>query len=108
LLAELHGGKVQLPNVDFDTGRATKAGEYKLTDDTYADLLDKIAQHKYDLVTPELRANILDFYRDLNAPFATKRHLDRWKQTLRELDELKALNVTKTTVSPAGAHYQHK
>jgi len=108
LLAELHGGKVQLPNVDFDTGRATKAGEYKLTDDTYADLLDKIAQHKYDLVTPELRANILDFYRDLNAPFATKRHLDRWKNTVKELDELKALNVTKTTVSPAAAHYQHK
>jgi len=108
LLAELHGGKVQLPNVDFDTGRATKAGEYKLTDDTYADLLHKIAQHKYDLVTPELRANILDFYRDLNAPFATKRHPDRWKNTVKELDELKALNVTKTTVSPAAAHYQHK
>ena len=61
-LEELRTNSVQLSNVDFDTGKRTKAAEYMLTDDSYAKLLAKLAEHKFDRVSAELRANILDFY----------------------------------------------
>jgi hypothetical protein len=93
LLAEVKAGTLQLHDRDFDTGEATRAGEYKLTDETYAALLDGLAHRHFDTVTPDLRANILAFYSDLNAPIATKKHRDKWERTLRELDQLKAVQV---------------
>jgi hypothetical protein len=62
-----------LPNCDFDSGKTTKPAEYALTDDTYAKLLARLSERKFDLTSPELRANILDFYSDLSAPIDTKK-----------------------------------
>ena len=38
-LKEVRTDTLVLPNCDFDNGKATKAAEYSLTDDTYATLL---------------------------------------------------------------------
>ena len=51
-----------LPNRDFDTGNPTKPSEYKLADETYAKLVEKLAENKFNLVAPELQANIVAFY----------------------------------------------
>jgi hypothetical protein len=80
---------LHLTNTDFDTGKDTHAGEYALTDDAYAHLLNQLAKDKFSLLTPELKQDILNFYKDLNAPIATKRNGDDWKKTLEELDLLK-------------------
>jgi Zinc dependent phospholipase C len=80
-----------LPNCDFDSGKTTKPAEYALTDDTYAKLLARLSQRKFDLTSPELRANILDFYSDLSAPIDTKKDQDDWKSVLSELDQLKSM-----------------
>ena len=57
-----HGG-VQLTDMNFDTGRPTRQGEYRMADDTYAKLLVKYAdQHIQPSET--MRANILAFYQD--------------------------------------------
>src|SRR5580698_4056704 len=48
LLQEAAMGKLQLANTDFDTGHDTRAGEYGLTDQTYARLLDQLAGHNFD------------------------------------------------------------
>ena len=56
-----------LPNCDFDSGKPTKAAEYSLTDDTYAELLAQLSGRKFDLTSPDLRANLLDFYRSLGS-----------------------------------------
>ena len=93
LLDEVKAGNLQLHDRDFDTGGVTRAGEYKLTDDTYAALLDGLARRNFANVTPDLRANILAFYGNLNAPIATKKHRKEWQQTLSELQELKAVQV---------------
>ncbi len=93
LLDEVKAGNLQLHDRDFDTGGTTRAGEYKLTDDTYAALLDGLARRNFANVTPDLRANILAFYSDPNAPIATKKDHKKWQQTLRELQELKAVQV---------------
>ncbi|HZR33030.1 MAG TPA: zinc dependent phospholipase C family protein [Terriglobales bacterium] len=98
LMAGMKAGKTKLVNRDFDTGNETKAGEYKLTDDTYSTLLDRIAAKKFTSVSPELRDNILSFYQDLHAPVSTKRRADRWNNTLRELHQLQEVKEAVTTV----------
>ena len=71
LLVEVRADKLHLANTDFDTGRMTHAGEYILTDNAYAHLLDQLAKHNFDQVTPELRQNILAFY---ERPECSDRH----------------------------------
>jgi hypothetical protein len=87
LLAAQGQGVLKLPNENFDTGEATKPGAYRLADNTYAKLLDKLSGKP---VSPELRADILAFYSDTSAPLATKKDEKAWKKLLSELDALKA------------------
>ena len=82
--------RLVLPDDDLDTGRATRPGEYKLADRAYARLLKQLTQNRFAGLRPELRQNILDYYRDLNQPFETKRHQSDWKQLLKNLDALKS------------------
>jgi hypothetical protein len=78
-----------LPNCDLDSGKLTKAAEYSLTDDAYATLLAQLSDKKFDSTTPELRANILDFYSDLSAPIETKKDTVRWQSVLTSLGQLR-------------------
>jgi hypothetical protein len=78
-----------LPNSDLDSGNLTKPAEYSLTDETYAKLLSQLSERKFDSTTPDLRANILDFYSDLSAPIDTKKDPARWQSVLTSLDQLR-------------------
>jgi hypothetical protein len=82
-----------LTNTDFDTGKLTRSGEYSLADETYAKLLDKLADSNFSGLSHDLRKNILDFYQDPNAPNATRKKRDRWNKTMAELEQLKATQV---------------
>ncbi len=89
----LHKTKVQdlqLMNKDFDTGKDTRAGEYRLTDKAYERLLNKLADKKFEHLTPQLQENILEFYSDLNAPIETKRNKKAWTLTLANVEKLRA------------------
>jgi hypothetical protein len=92
LLRETASGNLQLANTDFDTGHDTRAGEYALTDKTYARLLDQLAAHDFAQVTPELKNNILAFYSDPNAPIATKKNPEAWKKTEDEVEKLRSVS----------------
>jgi hypothetical protein len=96
MLSQARTGKLDLQNKDFDTGEPTRAGEYKLADETYAKLLNQLASKNFDNVPPALRANILAFYGNLNAPIATKKDREDWQKTLRALDKLKATPTQAT------------
>ena len=85
-----------LVNCDLDSGQSTKAAEYSLTDVTYARLLARLSERKFDLASPELRDNILQFYSDLSVPIETKKDGIRWQAVLAELDHLKALAPAPT------------
>ena len=100
-LEQARANSLQLPNVDFDTGQETKAAEYSLTDDTYAKLLSRLSEHKFNGVTPDLRDNILHFYSDLSAPINTKKDKDKWQSVLTALDQLKAVTPISAPPSPA-------
>jgi hypothetical protein len=101
VLRESRDRHFDLPNKDFDTGHDTRAGEYVLTDRAYAKLLDQLAQRRFASLTPELRADILKFYSDLNGPNATKHDRKSWAKTLQELNALRAEAPQPAAVQPA-------
>lgn len=93
LLTAVREKHLHLTNTDFDTGRTTHAGEYVPTDDAYAHLLDQLARHNFEQISPELRQNILDFYADTGAPLATKRNPQEWQKIQDELQRLRAVTI---------------
>jgi hypothetical protein len=92
-----------VPDLDLDTGYATRPGTYRLTDRTYATLLSRVTSAN---ARPPagLRQNILAFYGDPAAPIETRRHPRRWKKVQQELALLRAVPpVTVPTATPAPA-----
>jgi hypothetical protein len=96
LLSETRAAKFQLDNTDFDTGRPTHIGEYKLSDESFARLLDQLAQHNFDKVTPDLRESILAFYADPLPTGASKGHPEAWQKTQDQLQRLKTFSPGET------------
>ena len=88
LLLAQEEGRLQLPNDNLDTGGITEPADYRLTDETYANLLDKTSGEP---ISDALRCDILAYYADLAKGFATKRDPEAWKKVLSELDGLKAM-----------------
>jgi zinc dependent phospholipase C len=101
-LEEVRANTLQLPNCDLDTGKETMAAEYALTDDTYAELIGQLAGRKFDLTSPDLRSDIIQFYADLSVPIDTKKDAAKWQSVLVSLDQLKSMiSVPTLAVSPA-------
>lgn len=90
LLLAQQEGRLQLPNDNLDTGGVTVPASYKLTDDTYAKLLEKISGQA---ISDELRQELLYYYADLEKPFATKHNPKAWRELARELNTLKSVPV---------------
>ena len=95
-LQQVRNNNLVLANCDLDSGQPTKAAEYSLTDDAYAKLLVQLSEKKFDLTSPELRANILQFYSDRSATIETKKDPVRWHSVLTSLDELKSAVLMST------------
>ena len=98
-LEQVHNDTLVLPNADLDTGLPTKAAEYSLTDEAYAKLLSQLSDRKFDLTSPELRDNILQFYSDPSAAIETKKDQARWQNVLTELIQLKSLAPAPTVAA---------
>jgi hypothetical protein len=104
-LRQAAGDKLNLRNVDFDTGKPTRPGEYVLTDKAYTRLLHELSEKKFSTVTPDLRANLLEFFSDRNQLLTREKGKDEWEQTMAELEQLKAFEPQSSQPSnvPAGA-----
>jgi len=92
-LTKVRSGELKLPNKDLDTGNPTIAGEYRPADKVYAQMLDKLANQKFDNMTPDLRENVLAFYGDANANLGVKSDSAEKRKTLRELTALRGAAV---------------
>ena len=88
LLLSQQEGSLQLPNDNLDTGGLTGPAVYRLTDETYANLLSKTSGKP---ISDALRQDILGYYADLGKGFATKTDPEAWQKVLHELDRLKAM-----------------
>jgi len=97
LLSEVDAGQPDLPNDNFDTGGVTGPGKYRLNDETQAQLLDALAKQNFSGASPEVRAELLDFFADPNAPYAVKRKKKEWAKVQAELAQLR--QATPPTVA---------
>ena len=88
-LMNVAAGRPELRNLDFDTGIQSKHGEYALADDTYAELLDRLADDDELNVPAALSRNIAAFYGPSPAPSSAS-HQDRkhWKDTMKALAQI--------------------
>jgi len=102
LLEEVRSGKLVLLNRDLDSGEVTKAAEYSLADESYAALLAELSANQFNLTSPQLRGNILDFYSNLALPIETKKNASRWQGVLSNLNQLKSAPLPPlAAVNPA-------
>ncbi|MFL6451002.1 MAG: zinc dependent phospholipase C family protein [Bryobacteraceae bacterium] len=87
-------GTLRLPNRDLDTGDRVKPGGYRLTDETYAKLLNEITKSSSVQELPAtLKENLLDYYADPNAPIATKKDRKRWARVQNNLALLQGMKA---------------
>ena len=89
LLSQAGAGQPDLPNENFDTGEITGPGKYQLDDETQAKLLDALAKQKFSGASPEMRAELLEFFGHPDAPYAMKRKPKDWAKVQAELEQLK-------------------
>jgi hypothetical protein len=90
LLASERAGRTQPSDLNLDVGQPTVAGKYKLADDTYAKLVDQFAKKSFAGMPPDLRANVLAFYKDETAPISTKRKRKKWEKLTQQVNALRA------------------
>ena len=89
LLDEVGANKLDLPNKNFDTGDFTGPGKYRLNDEAHAKLLDALAKENFTGASPEIRAELFEFFRNPDAPYTIKRKPKQWAKVQAELKQLK-------------------
>ena len=90
-LAAAGNRKLRIENQNLDLGLTAAPGEYPLQDDAYAYWLNRLARNGFTGIDESMRADILRYYANLNAPFHTKKRERDWQLLLRQLAALKAL-----------------
>jgi hypothetical protein len=102
LLSQEGTGQLVLPNDNFDTGEITGPGKYRLNDETHAKLLHALAKQNFSGASPEVRAELLEFFGHPDAPYATKRKPKDWATVQIELEQLKnAVPPVVITTNPS-------
>jgi hypothetical protein len=94
LLGPLDGNVAALPNRDLDTGEKVRPGGYRLTDRTYAKLLDEITREPARMVPAGLKRDVIAYYDDPDAPISTKNDHNKWKRVQTELTVLACMRTT--------------
>ena len=87
-LNRLSNGPIQLPNVNFDTGKKTIPEEYDLADATYNQLMIKLHENKYSFVTAPLKQDVLSFYSKADTTIIAKKDASDWKKASIALKEI--------------------
>ncbi len=82
-------GRLRLEDKNYDVGVITAAGAYKLDDKVQAYWLDALAKKGFGTTTPAISGELLDYYKDPNAPIETRKHPKEWQRVVAELQELR-------------------
>jgi hypothetical protein len=101
LLLEVREGRLELPNNNFDVGESTGPGKYRLNDEAHAELLGKLAESKFAGATPEVKVELLHFFAEPDAPYATRRNAKAWAKVQTQLQQLKSAMVTPSPANSA-------
>jgi hypothetical protein len=106
-LKELGGGTVGLPNDNFDVGETTARGQYRLNDAACAKLLGELAQKDFAEASPELRADLLQFYSTPDDPSKSPKLSAKARERLRtDIQKLRNVetNSAAATQTPDSQH----
>jgi Zinc dependent phospholipase C len=96
---ERETGLPSVTNNNFDIGEVSAPGQYHLSDTTHAKLLDQLAEQQFAGLTPEIRAELLDFFRAPNPSFVMKKDKKLWAKVPAELEQLKNAPVEQKTAT---------
>lgn len=88
LLVELESGSVKLSNLNLDTGAPTKPAEYRMADEAYIKLVDKLSHDHFASASAGLRENVLEFFSRVEPAKISPK-------TASQLDELRAASLTR-------------
>jgi hypothetical protein len=97
LKQERDTGRPAVTNNNFDVGEVSAPGQYHLSDTTHAKLLDKLAEQKFSGLTPEIRAELLDFFRVPSTSFVMNKDKKLWAKVPSELERLRNAPVEQKT-----------
>jgi len=100
LLRDLREERLDLPNNNFDVGENTGPGKYRLNDEAHAELLDKLTGNKFANTSPELKTELLHFFSESDAPYATKKKPEAWSKLQIQLEQLKDATASSLAPSP--------
>jgi len=89
LLGQVGTDRLQLPNDNFDTGKISGPGQYRLNDETHAKLLDALAKQDFRGAAPQVQAELLEFFGHPDAPYTIKRKPKDWAKVQGEIEQLK-------------------
>lgn len=89
LLQGLSSGKLDLPNRNLDTGHPAQAGQYRLADEAYGQLLHKLEKNQFGQLTPALKADAIRYFAGGSEKVIKDR---KWKRTKAALAALKQQN----------------
>jgi zinc dependent phospholipase C len=92
LLTDLREGHVEMANDNFDVGERTGPGIYRLNDEAHALLVDRLAATNFSTATSELKAELLHFFAEPDAPYYTKRDPKAWAKLQTQLQQLRTLS----------------
>jgi hypothetical protein len=78
LVRQVENGDFKIPNRNLDTGELTRAGQYRLADQAYDDLLHRLAKQNFAHLTPDLKSSLLAYFASGSARDGLKKH--KWKE----------------------------
>jgi hypothetical protein len=61
-----------------------------MNDEAHAKLLGMLAEQKFAGTSRGVREELLHFFSDPDAPYATKRNVEAWAKVQEQLEQLKA------------------
>jgi len=85
---------LSLENLDLDTGKPVIPGTYRLTDETYAQLLDRLTSKPERPIPEPTREDILHFYADPDGRNSVKKDGKAWARVQSDLLVLKTMPST--------------
>jgi hypothetical protein len=88
-----------LSNRDLDTGAPVHPGSYRLTDETYAKLVRRLVADPHHTIPPGLKADILNYYADPDAPIHTKNKPEEWARVQADLQTLRTMPVSDQPIA---------
>ncbi len=90
LLAQQGQGRLQLADLDLDTGKPTQAGEYRMADNVYAKLARDLAAKEPSAANQTARSNVLAFYGDMSRPNWAQTDRHEWRRTVAAVGKLRS------------------